>query len=65
MGLAIHLAGADHRWHDHRLDRLGSPRCVCLLDGRKVHETGDVTFTDLDGGELDLDRTSPMTTARR
>jgi hypothetical protein len=28
-----------------------------LLDGRKVHEAGDVTFVDLDGGELDLDRT--------
>src|ERR1700733_7791429 len=27
------------------------------LDWRKVHEAGDVTFTDLDGRELDLDRT--------
>ena len=33
------------------------PALRALLDGRKVHETGDVTFTDLDGGELDLDRT--------
>jgi len=32
------------------------PALRALLDGRKVHETGDVTFTDLDGGELDLDR---------
>jgi hypothetical protein len=28
-----------------------------LLDGRKVHESGAVTFVDLDGGPLDLDRT--------
>lgn len=27
-----------------------------LLDGRKVHERGDVTFTDVDGGPLDLNR---------
>jgi hypothetical protein len=33
------------------------PALRALLDGRKVHETGDVTFTDLDGGELDLDST--------
>ena len=33
------------------------PALRALLDGRKVHETGDVTFTDLDGRELDLDRT--------
>ena len=33
------------------------PALRALLDGRKVHETGDVTFVDLDGGELDLDRT--------
>ena len=33
------------------------PAFRALLDGRKVHETGDVTFTALDGGELDLDRT--------
>lgn len=32
------------------------PVLRALLDGRKVHETGDVTFVDLDGGELDLDR---------
>ena len=32
------------------------PAFRALLDGRKIHETGDVTFTDLDGGELDLDR---------
>jgi hypothetical protein len=32
------------------------PVLRALLDGRKVHETGDVTFTDLDGGDLDLDR---------
>jgi len=28
-----------------------------LLDGRRVYETGDVFFTDLDGAPLDLDRT--------
>ena len=33
------------------------PALRALFDGRKVHETGDVTFTDLDGCELDLDRT--------
>jgi Phytanoyl-CoA dioxygenase (PhyH) len=33
------------------------PVLRALLDGRKVHETGDVTFVDLDGGDLDLDRT--------
>ena len=33
------------------------PALRALLDGRKVHETGDVMFTALDGGELDLDRT--------
>src|SRR5262245_24029675 len=33
------------------------PALRALLDGRKVHETGDVTFIDLDGDELDLDRT--------
>ncbi len=32
------------------------PAFRALLDGRKVHETGDVTFTGLDGDELDLDR---------
>jgi hypothetical protein len=32
------------------------PALRALLDGRKVHETGDVTFTDPDGAELDLDR---------
>jgi Phytanoyl-CoA dioxygenase (PhyH) len=32
------------------------PALRALLDGRRVHETGDVTFTDLDGGPLDLDR---------
>jgi hypothetical protein len=32
------------------------PALRALLDGRRVHETGDVTFTDLDGGDLDLDR---------
>ena len=32
------------------------PVLRALFDGRKVHETGDVTFTDLDGGELDLRR---------
>jgi Phytanoyl-CoA dioxygenase (PhyH) len=30
------------------------PVLRALLDGRKVHEAGDVTFVDLDGGELDL-----------
>lgn len=33
------------------------PVLRALLDGRKVHETGDVTFRGLEGGELDLDRT--------
>jgi hypothetical protein len=33
------------------------PVLRALLDGRKVHEAGDVTFTGLDGAELDLDRT--------
>ena len=32
------------------------PALRALLDGRKVHETGDITFTDVDGRELDLDR---------
>ncbi len=32
------------------------PVLRALLDGRKVHETGDVTFVDLDGHELDLER---------
>ncbi|MEZ5166499.1 MAG: phytanoyl-CoA dioxygenase family protein [Acidimicrobiales bacterium] len=32
------------------------PILRALFDGRKVHETGDVTFEDLDGGPLDLDR---------
>jgi hypothetical protein len=33
------------------------PALRALLDGRKVHETGDIDFTDLDGRPLDLDRT--------
>lgn len=33
------------------------PILRALFDGRRVHETGDVTFVDLDGGPLDLDRT--------
>jgi Phytanoyl-CoA dioxygenase (PhyH) len=32
------------------------PVLRALLDGRQVHETGDVTFGDLDGGQLDLSR---------
>jgi hypothetical protein len=32
------------------------PVLRALLDGRKVHEAGDVTFVDLDGGTLDLGR---------
>ncbi len=32
------------------------PVLRALLDGRKVHETGDVTFVDLEGHELDLSR---------
>jgi hypothetical protein len=32
------------------------PVLRALLDGRKVHEAGDVTFVDLDGGALDLGR---------
>jgi hypothetical protein len=33
------------------------PALRALLDGRKVYETGDVSFRDLDGAPLDLDRT--------
>jgi hypothetical protein len=33
------------------------PVLRALLDGRRVHEAGDVTFVDADGGALDLDRT--------
>jgi hypothetical protein len=33
------------------------PVLRALYDGRKVHEAGDVYFVDMDGGELDLDRT--------
>jgi hypothetical protein len=33
------------------------PVLRALLDGRRVHEAGDVTFVDADGGRLDLDRT--------
>ena len=33
------------------------PVLRALFDGRKVHEPGDVTFADVDGGPLDLDRT--------
>lgn len=33
------------------------PVLRALLDGRRVHEAGDVTFVDADGGELDLDAT--------
>ncbi len=32
------------------------PPIRALLDGRKVHEHGDVTFVDLDGRDLELDR---------
>jgi len=32
------------------------PVLRALLDGRKVHEAGDVTFVDPDGDELDLSR---------
>ena len=32
------------------------PILRALLDGRKVYETGDVDFRDLEGGPLDLDR---------
>jgi hypothetical protein len=32
------------------------PVLRALLDGRKVHEAGDVSFVDRDGGELELDR---------
>jgi len=32
------------------------PVLRALIDGRKVHETGDVTFVDVDGRELDLER---------
>ncbi|MBK5288521.1 MAG: phytanoyl-CoA dioxygenase family protein [Acidimicrobiia bacterium] len=56
MGLAMTsrvriAAGAINDW-------IGwEPALRALFDGRKVHETGDVTFTDLDGGPLDLSRT--------
>ena len=40
------------------------PALRALLDGRKVHETGDVAFTDLDGGVLDLDRSFTITDER-
>ena len=33
------------------------PALRALLDGRPVHEPGDVVFVDADGGPLDLDRT--------
>lgn len=33
------------------------PILRALLDGRKVHETGDITFVDPDGQPLDLGRT--------
>jgi hypothetical protein len=33
------------------------PVLRALLDGRKVHEAGDVTFVDLDGRQLDLAKT--------
>ncbi|MEQ8841809.1 MAG: phytanoyl-CoA dioxygenase family protein [Acidimicrobiales bacterium] len=33
------------------------PILRALFDGRRVHETGDVTFSDLDGNPLDLSRT--------
>jgi hypothetical protein len=33
------------------------PVLRALLDGRPVHEAGAVTFVDVDGGPLDLDRT--------
>jgi hypothetical protein len=33
------------------------PILRALLDGRRVHEAGDVDFVDLDGGPLDLART--------
>ena len=33
------------------------PVLRALLDGRKVHEAGDVTFVDVDGRDLDLGRT--------
>jgi hypothetical protein len=33
------------------------PALRALLDGRKVHESGDIDFVDLDGEPLDLDRT--------
>ena len=33
------------------------PALRALFDGRKVHETGDIDFKDVDGDPLDLDRT--------
>ena len=36
------------------------PILRALLDGRKVHESGDVDFVDADGRPLDLDRTFRM-----
>jgi len=55
MGLAMTarvrlIAGNINEW-------IGwEPILRALFDGRKVHETGDVTFVDLDGGPLDLAR---------
>src|SRR5262249_19035747 len=56
MGLAMTsrvkiVAGSINDW-------IGwEPGLRALLDGRRVHEAGDVTFVDLEGGELDLTRT--------
>jgi hypothetical protein len=55
MGLAMTsrvqlTAGSINEW-------IGwEPILRALFDGRKVHETGDVTFADLDGKPLDLTR---------
>jgi hypothetical protein len=56
MGLAM-TARVRLAWGNINSWIAWEPALRALLDGRKVHETGDVTFVDLDGGELDLART--------
>lgn len=41
------------------------PVLRALFDGRKVHEAGDIRFVDLDGEDLDLDRTFTLDDDRR
>ena len=56
MGLAMTSRVKTTEWTLN--DWIGwEPVLRALLDGRKVHEAGDVAFVDADGRELDLDRT--------